>query len=389
MNFQSIAHVILILTIISCSGCLREESPPPESIPGPSIIEIEDIATSGSVFTINDASGREVEIPRNISHILCAGPACLRYLSYLQKPEYAVTNNPEERYVTKSAWIPYLVAYPEIKSLPSIQAPVYPAQILSLTPRPDLVVLMNTTGPYSADELSDMTGIPVLVLKEGNLVEHREDLDYSLRVMGLVTGSTDRALEVIRFFDKIVDNLHSRVSTIPEFQYKTAYIGGYTRDTPRGILSSSPDYYPFDLVKVRNSLEGDYTIPQNSDAVLLTPSRIKKLKPDSIFIDLTSLEKKKNAIQELEDYPEFSQTTAMKEGTVYGLYPTGIYGENHEIDLINAYCIGKVLYPDKFIDVDPKIMAEYILTYLYGRSIYEDINKDIGVFALNRIPVFT
>ncbi|PWR76159.1 hypothetical protein DLD82_01310 [Methanospirillum stamsii] len=389
MYHHSIHIFIIIFIAIFSAGCMSHESPPPESIPGPSIIEIEDIATAGSVFTITDATGREVEIPNNVSHILCAGPGCLRYLAYLQKPEYAVTNNPEERYVIRPAWLPYLVAYPELRSLPSVQVPVYPAQIQSLSPRPDVIILMNVSGPYSPDELSEMTGIPIVVLKEGNLVDLREDFNYSLRVLGLLTGSSDRAQEVIRFFDKIIDNLKSRVSTIPEFQHKSAYIGAYTDDKPAGILSSSCRYFPFDLEKARNVLEETCLTDSGSESILLSAGRIKKLSADAIFIDLSTLEKKENAIHELENIPDFAETAAIKSGMVYGLYPTSIYGESHEIDLINAYCIGKALYPDKFIDVDPKTMAEYIFTYLYGKSISEEINKEVGNFALNRIPVFT
>lgn len=389
MHNHSAWILIIFIFIILCAGCTSPESPPPESVPGPSIIEIEDIASAGSVFTITDAIGREVEIPKNISHILCAGPGCLRYLSYLQKPEYAVTNNPEERYVGRSAWLPYLTGYPELRNLPSMQTPIYPAQIQSLSPRPDLIILMNVSGPYTPDELSRMTNIPILVLKEGNILDMREDFNYSLRVLGLLTGSSERASEVIQFFDKIIENLDSRVSTIPEFQHTYAYIGAFTNSNPQGILTSTYEYYPFELLNVKNALKTDSTDGKGSEPVLITPAIINRIQADAIFIDLSTLDNKENAIRELENIAEFANTAAVKNGMVYGLYPTSIYGESHEIDLINAYCIGKAMYPDKFIDVDPKTMAEYILTFLYGRSIFEDMNKEVGNFALNRIPVFT
>ena len=372
-----------------CCGCINNTpTPPPESIPGPSIIEIEDIAANpGSIFTIRDALGREVEIPKNISHMMCVGPGCLRYLSYLQKSEFSLTNNPEERQESKSVWLPYIIASPDLKKLPSIQSPVYPGQIQALTPKPDVIILMNQSGPFSPDDLSKYTGIPILVLNEGDLIDGRQDMDYSLRILGLLTGNGDRAESVIRFFDKLTDNLKTRVSTIPEFQVKNAYIGGYSEGSPEGILSSCISYIPFKLVNVVHSIQ-NRDLPDQKHRILIKPGQIKGIDPAAIFIDLSSSDRKPTAINELETMPEFEDLKAIKEGSVYGLLPDSIYGKSHEIDLINAYMIGKILYPDKFLDVEPKTIAEYIFTFLYGKPIFEDLNKESGNLAMTRVPVF-
>lgn len=390
MNANICLISILLIILLLSAGCTSPpESPPPESIPGPSIIEIEDIASSGSGLSLRDATGREVEIPKNVTHILCIGPGCLRYLAYLQKTDYALTNSPDERYISRSGWLPYLVSNPELRNLPSIQTPVYPAQIQALTPKPDVIIMMNASGPFSPDDLSRMTDTPILVLQEGDLVNFREELDYSLRVLGLLTGSSDRAEEVIRFFDKLTDNLRTRVSTIPEFQHKVAYIGGFTRDTPRGILSTTPDYIPFELVKVNNVIQNQLHGGNNETILKISRDSMKRMNPDAIFVDLSTTSGKESGIAELEDIPESADIPAIRAGEVYGLFPTEIYSQNHEADLINAYGIGKVLYPDKFIDVDPKTMAEYILTFLYNKPIFEDVNKDYSNLGLTRIPVFT
>jgi iron complex transport system substrate-binding protein len=207
--------------------------------------------------------------------------------------------------------------------------------------------------------------------------------------MGLLTGSSDRAEEVIQFFDKITDNLKTRVSTIPEFQVKNAYIGGYSEGSPDGILSTSPGYIPFRLVNVDNSLRDS----QKSDMILknqtIIPRVIKGLNPAGIFIDLSTIDNKVSAINEIEKIPEFVELKAVKDGSVYGLFPDSVYGKSHEIDIINAYMVGKAVYPDKFIDVDPKTISEYVFTFLYGEPIFDEINKEAGNLALTRIPVFT
>lgn len=386
MHIHKFLIILMLLIFSFLAGCISEQAPPPESIPGPSIIEIEDIASSGSVFTVSDATGREVEIPKNISHILCSGPGCLRYLAYLQASEITLTNNPEERYVTRLAWLSYLVANPGLRDLPSIQAPLYPAQIQSLSPKPDLIVLMNSSGPYSPDDLSRMTNTPILVLKEGDLINAREDMNYSIRVLGLITGKGERASDVIRFFDKIIDNLKSRVSTIPEFQHKVAYIAGFSTGFSTGADSTASHYHPFDLIKVENAAE--QTINGNNEVIHFSSEQIRKMNPDALFIDLSTLEKKETAMDDLERNQDFSKIGAIKNGDVYGVLPTRMYGESHEVVLMNAYGIGKVLYPNKFMDVDPKTMADYIFIYLYGEPIFEEVNKEFGNLAFSRIPVF-
>lgn len=389
MKQHPLLTAILLVMLCISTGCTDPKTPPPEAVPGPSIIELEDIAASGSVLTIRDATGREVAIPKNISHILCDGPGCLRYLAYLERLDYALTNSPAERYITRTGWLPYLVANPELRDLPSIQPPLYPAQIQSLSPRPDVIIIMEPSGPFSPDDLSRITQIPILILHEGDLTESREELNYALRVLGLLTSNSDRANEVIRFFDKITDNLKNRVSTIPQFQYKSAYIGAYAKGEPGGLYATTIRYVPFELVKVSGITDKNYPIDYSTDIQTVTGVTIKRINPDAIFIDLSTTARKENAIHELETVPELEQLSAVKEGAVYGLLPTSIFGESHEADLINAYCVGKAIYPDKFIDVEPKTMGEYILTYLYGEPIFDDVNKDLGNLALTRIPVFT
>jgi len=388
INHQILFTIIFLILCFFC-GCINTSTPPPESVPGPSIIEIEDIAASGTNFTITDAIGREIEIPKNITSMMCVGPGCLRYLSYLKKSGFAQTNNPEERQESKSKWLPYLIINQDLKSLPSIQSPVYPGQIQALTPKPDLIILMNASGPFTPDDISKYTSVPVIVLKEGDLVDGREDMNYSLRVIGLLTGSSERAEEVIQFFDKLTDNLKSRVSTIPEFQVKNAYIGGYSEGNPGGILSSSPNYIPFKLVNVDNSLRDSQKSDMKQSIQTITPGMIKGLNPAGIFIDLSTTDNKISAINEIEKISEFTDLKAVKDGSVYGLFPDSVYGKDHEIDIINAYMVGKTVYPDKFIDVDPKTISEYVFTFLYGEPIFDDMNKKTGNLALTRIPVFT
>lgn len=387
-----IAGIIVLLLISLTAGCITEpKTPPPESIPGPSIIDLEDIAANDSGIQLTDAIGREIIVPRNISHILCSGPGCMRYLAYLQSCNLAVGADQVERDTRIMYPLPYLIANPKIRTLPSTETETgaeNPTMISGLDPQPDLIILMGDNR-INADDLQRRTGIPVLVLQEGDLSYRRTAMNYSLRVMGLILGKTQRAEEVIRFFDKVTDNLQTRTLNIPDFQQKKAYLGGYSYPEPLGLSSTTSIYIPFRLVTVQNSAEEYANQNGLSGAFTIPKEALSRVAPDAIFLDMTTWSRKDSGVTDLEKSEILQGLPAIRQGEVYGLLPTSLYGEDHESDLINAYVIGKALYPDKFTDVDPRVMADYIFSFLYGEPLFEEMNRNFGGMALSRIPLFT
>ncbi|HWQ66367.1 MAG TPA: ABC transporter substrate-binding protein [Methanospirillum sp.] len=383
----------IILLFCFAAGCTtQQKAPPPESIPGPSIIDLEDIAATSSGITLNDAIGREVTVPRNITNILCLGPGSMRYLSWLGATGKACGVDQNELTIHGSAVPAYLLANPRIFNLPALRKnslSAYPSMIRSFSPKPDLIIRTGESEEMPADELQMQTGIPVLVIREGDLAYGRNDMNFALRLMGVVLGKSNRAEDVIRFFDKVVENLQTRTATIAEYQMKSGYLGAYADGEPRSLLSTDPEYLPFQLVRVRNSAE-DYAGQKGILGPVAIPHEVfTRMKPDIIALDLTTRSLEDNAMNELETDDDYRQMAAVRNGEVYGLLPTALYGEEHDADLINAYVIGKALYPDKFIDVDPEVMADYIYGFLYGTPLYEQMNRELGGITLSRIPLFT
>lgn len=388
-----IAIAILLIFLILVTGCTTEQkTDPPESIPGPSIIDLEDIAASSSGIVLTDAIGRQVTVPRNISHVLCSGPGCMRYLSYLQATNMATGADQGERNLRTSPVPAYLTAHPEIHLLPATGKTIGtedPSTITALHPLPDVIFKMGDSPLISADELQKRTGIPVIVLNEGDLSFGRSTMNYSLRVMGVVLGKSERAEDVIRFFDKVTDNLQTRTWTIPEFQQKSAYLGGYSNPDPSGLYSTTTVYIPFRLVSVKNTAEVYGSANGLSGAFALPKEALSRMGNDALFIDMTSWSRNDNAVTDIEKSDILQGMSVVKQGEVYALLPDALYGQEHEADLINAYLIGKALYPDKFTDVEPKVMADYIYSFLYNEPLYEEINRQLGGIMLSRIPLFT
>jgi len=384
--------IIFMILIFSCGCTTDQKAEPPESVPGPSIIDLEDIAASSTGIMLTDAIGREVTVPRNVTHVLCSGPGCMRYLAYLQATNMATGADQTERNTRISPVPAYLTAHPQIRLLPPTGTNTGaedPASITALSPRPDVIFRMGDSPLISADELQRRTGIPVIVLQEGDLSYGRGTMNYALRVMGVVLGKSGRAEDVIRFFDKVADNLQTRTYTIADFQQKSGYLGGYSNPEPGSLYETTAVYIPFRLVSVKNTAEQYAADNGLSGAFSLPREALARIGSDALFIDMTSWSRKENAVTDLEKSDTLKGIAAVKQGEVYALLPDALYGQDHEADLINAYLIGKVLYPDKFTDVDPKVMADYIYAFLYGEPLYEEMNRDMGGILLSRIPLFT
>ncbi|SMC22622.1 iron complex transport system substrate-binding protein, partial [Desulfacinum hydrothermale DSM 13146] len=46
--------------------------------------------------------------------------------------------------------------------------------------------------------------------------------------------------------------------------------------------------------------------------------------------------------------------------------------------LVDAYVVGKLLYPDRFAHVDLALKADEIFSFFVGTPVYQDMVKDFG-----------
>jgi iron complex transport system substrate-binding protein len=64
----------------------------------------------------------------------------------------------------------------------------------------------------------------------------------------------------------------------------------------------------------------------------------------------------------------------VKKGLVYGALPYNWYTTNYGSVLANAYFIGKILYPERFADIDPMAKTDDIYTILVGKPVFAEMN---------------
>ncbi|MFA4719590.1 iron ABC transporter substrate-binding protein [Pyrococcus kukulkanii] len=348
---------LLVFTLIFLVlGCLGSSTP---------------IQTSNTV-KVTDMLGRTVEVPKEVHRIVAAGPGCLRLIVYLNASDMVVgVEDFEKRF---NFGRPYILAHPELKNLPTI-GPGGPGKLPNLEEimklKPD-VIFMTYVDKKTADEIQEKTGIPVVILSYGELATFRdEELFKSLELAGKILGKEERAKEVINFIKSIQKDLEERTRDVTP---KTVYVGGIGYKGAHGIESTEADYPPSKAVHAENvaSVLG-------KGHKFIDKEKLLEWQPEYLFIDEGGL---KLILEDYKKNPGFyNSLKAVQEGKVYGLLPYNFYATNIGTAMADAYFIGKVLYPEKFKDIDPAKRADEIYEFLVGKPVYSIMAKQFGGFG--------
>lgn len=350
-----------------------------------------------STVTITDALGREVDIPENTEYVICSGAGALRLLTYLEAEDMIVGIERGETTSTASDGKPYSLANPQFATNYTIFGETRgqddPEKILSLDPLPDVIIKTYSAVGYDPQELQEKTGIPVVVVYNGDLADKREDLDDSFRIIGQTVGKEERAEEVISFFDEALDDLNSRTENVAEEDKPTCYVGGIGRaGGPQGFQSTEATYPPFRFTNALNVASSDSDI----NAADVSKEKIIEWDPDFIFLDLNTIESgdERSGLSVLKSDESYNQLSAVQNGGVYGVLPFNKYATNFGSVVADSYFVGQTLYPDRFEDVDLENKTIGIYTYLVcegdeeqGREIYDSMINAYGTPAFTKLDI--
>ncbi|PAV10489.1 iron transporter [Methanosarcina spelaei] len=385
---------VLIAALVVASGCAdksasdknQEGSSPSEA----SGVSGADKAAESGELTITDGFGREVTIPESVERVVCSGAGCLRYLVYLQAQEYVVGVDSMDQKENELDGRPYVYANPQLKNYPLIgeaRGKDDPEKIIEINPQVILKTskIGQSAAPTSteADALQDKTGVPVVSFPYGSLNNETQKAEMynSLRVMGKVVGKQERAEEVINYINATMQDLENRTADIPESERKTVYIGGVGLSGAHGIISTEPAYAPFLWVNAKNVAAG-----MGTDHADIAKEALIDWDPEYIFIDVGTLQLgNEGAVGELKNDTSLAGLSAVKNKKVYGVIPYNFYSTNYESVLANAYFIGKVLYPDRFKDIDPEAKANEIYTFFVGKPVFSDLNGEYSNMGFKQI----
>ena len=331
--------------------------------------------SSLQALTVKDLLGRTVQVPKKAERIVAIGPGALRLIVFLGAAgKVAGVEHGEKEW--PPAGRPYRIAHPELAELPIIglagpHPTPNPEAIIGVAPD---IIFATYISRKEADELQERTNRAVIVLSYGRLgCFYAKEIFRSLKIAGKALGKERRAEELIGFIEAAMEDLRQRVKGVPEVDKPKVYVGALGFKGGHGIESTECDFPPFMALKARNVL-GNCRGHRFVDKEFLL-----KADPDVIFLDLGNLHLVKQDYQRHRAF--YSSLRAFKEGGVYGILPFNWYTTNVETSLADTYYIGKVLYPDRFREIDPEEKAREIFRFFVGRDVYSAMEAAYGGFG--------
>lgn len=327
--------------------------------------------------TVTDMAGRTVTAPRDPERIIAIGPGTLRLMVYLEAHDKVAGVEDMEK--ANPGGRPYWIAHPELRRLPRC-GPGGPA---SINKKPDLEALMalapgviftSYMDATLADEVQKTLGIPVVVLSYGTFATFDEAVFDSLRIAGSILNRRERADAVVGAIEGMRSDLRKRTEGVPEAGKPGVYVGGIGYRGAHGIESTEVSYIPLTWIGARNLAE---QVPSRIGShVFVDKETLLGLNPDIIFIDGGGLAL---VAEDFRKKPEFyAALKAFQTRRAYVLLPFNSYTTNIDTALVDAYAIGKTLYPERFRDINPEIKADEIYSFLVGRPVYREMALDFG-----------
>lgn len=326
-------------------------------------------------IVFKDAVGREVTLSKVASKAIADSPNTLRLYSYVMGVEGLIGISPRE--VKGSERRPYALAYRDemlkLKHFGGNYAVENFEEVLLA--KPDVFFSSSKESSAEYDKIQDKIGAPVVALDSGTGVVFDPKLYESITIIGKVMGREKRAKEVVDYMESLKKDLNDRTKDIPEDKKAKVYAGGLAWNGPHGIEGTRENYPLFDVVNAKNVVTG---IGKNG-LVEIDKEKILKWNPDFIFIDLASIDLIQNDYNQNKDY--YKSLKAFKNENVYAQLPFVWCNVNVDTAMANAYYVGKIVYPEKFQDIDPIAKTNEIYKFLVGKPVYDEVAKtDFGGF---------
>jgi iron complex transport system substrate-binding protein len=314
--------------------------------------------------TVTDLAGRKVTVPRTVERLVALGPGALRLVAYLGATDRIVGIEDMEKRMARGVYVrPYASALDDdLLALPVVGtggpgALPDPERILMC--RPDLVVAVSL-DPGQLNNIQAKTGVPALYLSYGALGVWRREARRSLRLLGEVLGRAERAAAINEYVASLEQDLAGRTADIAENDRPSAYFGGISYKGAHGLTSTEAGYPPGRMARARNVADRLAT----GGHLFVDKEQILLWNPTFIFVDAAS---RLILDQDFERNRAFYRLLeAAESGRMLSLLPYNYYNTNIELALINAYFVGKSLYPERFNDVDMADKAGEIMETFLG-----------------------
>lgn len=315
--------------------------------------------------TLQDTLGRQVQVPAKVQRAVCIGAGALRLFCYIGTPETLCGVEACEKGFLFSRR-PYQEAHQELfQSLPVIgtggpSGTIDPEALLAQ--RPDVIFSTFYSSPGEMEKLQRDTGIPVVVLHYGDKEAFDPMVETSLEILGKALDQEERAREVVSFIRALKAELHDRTADLTPEERPRVYLGCHSHFGIQGLGSSMAGYSLFQAIHANNVLDtGNQEGYQKREL-----DELLALNPQVVFLDQGGLP------LFLQEYRQnaslISQMEAFRTGNVHLVMPYNAYYTNLEIAYLDAFLMGKILYPQRFQDVNLEERGKDIFRFLLQKE---------------------
>lgn len=313
--------------------------------------EKEEEALAKSI-TIVDSAGTVVEVPQPLERIAVWDPTAAEVIRALEAEDKIVGIND-----SMTTYNPYF--WPELQDRPTISSwsePDY-EKVIDVEPQ----VLFTIVGyPPDAEEKLEPAGIKVIRMRFSTL----ETLTRNIRTLGLMLGKEEEAEEFVNFLQAKLDLIEERVKEIEPGEREKVYFEAGHKD----YFTWGPGSVADELVYQAGGINIFADLGVSGSEV--DPEEILVREPDVVIkgtmggkyggytaTNTSDMEAKRD---EMISRPGWSELKAVKDGQVY-IQGGEFFGPKM---VMNLCYVAKLLYPDRFDDLDFEAFhREYLEKY--------------------------
>jgi iron complex transport system substrate-binding protein len=331
-------------------------------------------AENSGTIAFTDMAGRKIELDGPIDRIIAIGSA-LRIYTYVAGTDKLVGVERKQQRVATGR--PYIMANPSLENLPVIGEghPDDPDPELIMQANPDVIVAGDIMDRKSLELMQKRTGVPVIITSQGNAVAFDETLYQAIGIIGKITGKQDRANDVVWYMETCKTELAGLTKPIPEHEKPSIFIGGLSYKGIHGIESTACRSPLLMAIGAKNVVDELKT----TGSVMIDKEKLIEWDPEIIVIDAGGLGVVK---QDYIKNPNFYKAlSAVKNGRVYCQLPDVAYYRNIETAIADIYFLGKLMYPEAFKNINPRLKADEIYSFMLGKPLYDKMAELYGGFA--------
>lgn len=310
---------------------------------------------------ITDMIGRNINLPAEINKVYSLSSSTTVQL-YILAPDKMVGWD-TQRSKEENIYMP--VKYQNLPVLGGGKKDANYESIISSNP--DIILVGHGRTVEDVNEIQQKFGqIPVIDVEGDN---NLTSIIPSINFLGKVLGEQEKAKKLVDYYNKVLKQVNDTVITIPENEKKRVY---YAED-PNGLKSYAPGAQHTNLINICGGVNV-VEAPITKGGVGVSMELILQWNPDII---ITSDSQFYNSIY---NNPQWQAINAVKNKEVY-LVPQSPFnwfeGPPGTNTIIGIPWTAKVLYPDKFKDLDLKGLTKEFYSNFYHYNLTDEQVNDI------------